>query len=145
MSKTGKVVMIRSFKDRDTESIFNQQPVRRWRGIEKVALRKLMMIAAAVRPEVLREPPGNHFEALHGDREGQYSIRINDRSKQLTLSTLAVCIVTLLIGFTGIALLFSMPVMPISFLAWMAGLMVVYTVLAQIMKVVYIRINKEWV
>ena len=71
--------MIRSFKDRDTESIFNQQPVRRWRGIEKVALRKLMMIAAAVRPEVLREPPGNHFEALHGDREGQYSIRINDR------------------------------------------------------------------
>lgn len=71
--------MIRSFKDRDTESIFNQQPVRRWQGIEKVALRKLMMIAAAVRPEVLREPPGNHFEALHGDRDGQYSIRINDR------------------------------------------------------------------
>ena len=71
--------MIRSFKDRDTESIFNQQPVRRWRGIEKVALRKLMMIAAAVRPEILREPPGNHFEALHGAREGQYSIRINDR------------------------------------------------------------------
>ena len=35
--------------------------------------------------------------------------------------------------------------MPISFLAWMAGLMVVYTVLARIMKTVYIRINKEWV
>ena len=71
---------------------------------------------------------------------------IQDRaSRQLTLSTLAVCIVTLLIGFTGIALLFSMPVMPISFLAWMAGLMVVYTVLAQVMKIVYIRINKEWV
>ena len=61
------------------------------------------------------------------------------------LSTLAVVIVTLLIGFTAVAGLFSMPVMPISFLAWMAGLMVVYTVLAQIMKVVYIRINKEWV
>ena len=71
---------------------------------------------------------------------------LQDRaSKQLTLSTLAVCIVTLLIGFTGIALLFSMPVMPITFLAWIAGLMVVYTVLAQIMKVVYIRINREWV
>ncbi len=71
---------------------------------------------------------------------------IQDRaSKQLTLSTLAVCAVTLLIGFTGIALLFSMPVMPLTFLAWMAGLMVVYTVLAQAMKIVYIRINKEWV
>ena len=54
-------------------------------------------------------------------------------------------IITLLIGFTGIAPLFSLPVMPIVFLAWMAGLMVVYTVLAQAMKVLYIRINKEWV
>ena len=71
---------------------------------------------------------------------------IQDRaSRQLTLSTVVVCILTLLIGFTGIALLFSMPVMPISFLAWMACLMVIYTVLAQAMKTVYIRINKEWV
>ena len=71
---------------------------------------------------------------------------IQDRaSRQLTLSTVVVCILTLLIGFTGIALLFSMPVMPISFLAWMAGLMVIYTVLAQAMKTVNIRINKEWV
>ena len=43
------------------------------------------------------------------------------------------------------AMLFSLPVMPIAFLAWMAGLMVVYTVLAQIMKVIYIKLNKEWV
>ena len=71
---------------------------------------------------------------------------IQDRaSRQLTFSTLAVCIITLLIGFTGLALFFSMPVMPLSFLAWMVALMVVYTILAQIMKVVYIRINKEWV
>ena len=71
---------------------------------------------------------------------------IQDRaSRQLILSTLAVCIVTLLIGFTQIALLFSMPVMPFSFLAWMAGLMVIYTILAQAMKTVYIRINQEWV
>ena len=41
--------------------------------------------------------------------------------------------------------LFGLPVMPISFLAWMAGLMVVYTILAQVLKVIYIRINKEWV
>ena len=71
--------MINSFKDRDAESIFNQHPVRRFRGIEKVVLRKLVMIAAATAPETLRQPPGNRFEALHGDREGQYSIRINDR------------------------------------------------------------------
>lgn len=71
--------MIKSFRDQDTERLFNQQSVRRWQKIEKVALRKLMMIAAAERPEILREPPGNRFEALHGDREGQYSIRINDR------------------------------------------------------------------
>ena len=71
---------------------------------------------------------------------------IQDRaSKQLTLSTLAVCIATLLIGFTAIAGLFSMPVMPISFLAWITCLMVIYTVLAQVLKIVYIRINKEWV
>ena len=72
--------MIKSFKDRDAESIFNQRPVRRFQGgVAKVVLRKLVMIAAAVNPETLREPPGNHFEALHGDREGQYSIRINDK------------------------------------------------------------------
>ena len=66
-------------------------------------------------------------------------------SRQLAFSTAAVCIVTLLIGFTAIAGLFSLPVMPISFLAWMACLMVIYTVLAQALKIVYIRINKEWV
>ena len=71
---------------------------------------------------------------------------IQDRaSRQLTLSTLAVCLITLLIGFTALAGLFSLPVMPIPFLGWLAGLMVVYTVLAQALKVVYIRINKEWV
>ena len=66
-------------------------------------------------------------------------------SRQLTLSTMAVCLVTLIIGFTAIAGLFDLPVMPISFLGWMGGLMVVYTLLAQLLKVIYIRINKEWV
>ena len=71
---------------------------------------------------------------------------IQDRaSKELTLSTAIVCLITLLIGFTGIALIFDLPVMPIGFLGWMVLLMIVYTVLAQILKVVYIRINKEWV
>ena len=75
----------------------------------------------------------------------QWIVDVKEPFHPLGLSTLAVVIVTLLIGFTVIAGLFSMPVMPIAFLGWIAGLMVVYTVLAQIMKIIYIRINKEWV
>ena len=71
---------------------------------------------------------------------------IQDRaSSQLTISTLAVVAVTLLIGFTGIACLFELPVMAPQFLLWLAILMVVYCVLAQLLKRVYIRMNGEWV
>ncbi len=45
----------------------------------KVLMRKLRMLDAAKELYDLRVPPGNRLEALHGDREGQYSIRINDR------------------------------------------------------------------
>ncbi len=69
--------MIKSFKDKDTETVFNQTSVRRFRAIEKIALRKLAMLDSVIALEVLRQPPSNHLEALHGDREGQYSIRIN--------------------------------------------------------------------
>ena len=48
-------------------------------AIQKVALRKLMMLDNAKSLNDLRIPPSNHLEALHGDREGQYSIRINDQ------------------------------------------------------------------
>lgn len=44
-----------------------------------MALRKLDMLEAAVNLESLRVPPGNHLESLHGDREGQFSIRINQQ------------------------------------------------------------------
>jgi len=47
--------------------------------IQKVALRKLMMIDNAKSLNDLRIPPNNRLEALYGDREGQYSIRINDQ------------------------------------------------------------------
>ena len=71
---------------------------------------------------------------------------LQDRaSLQLTLSTLLVVAATLVIGFTGIALFFDLPVMPYSYVFWMAVLMLVYMVLAQILKGIYIRINKEWV
>jgi len=55
-------------------------PVRRFsREIQRVALRKLVMLHAAESLQDLRAPPGNRLERLSGDREGQYSIRINDQ------------------------------------------------------------------
>jgi proteic killer suppression protein len=48
-------------------------------GIMKVARRKLTMIEAASKLEDLRAPPGNRLEQLQGDREGQHSIRVNDK------------------------------------------------------------------
>ena len=71
---------------------------------------------------------------------------IQDRaSKQLTLSTMLVVAATLMIGFTGIARLFDLPVMVPGFALWLVILMAVYCLLAQVLKSIYIRINKEWV
>ncbi len=47
--------------------------------IQRLALRKLVMLDAAIAVEDLRAPPGNRLEKLKGDRRDQYSIRINDR------------------------------------------------------------------
>ncbi len=72
--------MIESFADKETEKVFNQVFSRRLpQDIQHISLRKLIMIDNAAGLEDLRVPPGNHLEALHGDREGQYSIRINDQ------------------------------------------------------------------
>ena len=71
--------MIQSFKSRDTEALARDGDCRRFHAIARVALRKLDMLHAAVRVETLRIPPGNRLEALRGDREGQWSIRINDQ------------------------------------------------------------------
>lgn len=49
----------------------------RYRAFERQALRKLRQLEIAGNLNDLRIPPGNHLEALSGDREGQYSIRIN--------------------------------------------------------------------
>jgi proteic killer suppression protein len=71
--------MIRSFADRDTEDLFNDRSVRRLGAIERVARRKLQLLDTAGRLDDLRVPPGNRLEALHGNRKGQHSIRINDQ------------------------------------------------------------------
>lgn len=51
----------------------------RYRAFERQALRKLRQLEIAENLNDLRIPPGNHLEALSGDREGQYSIRINEQ------------------------------------------------------------------
>ena len=71
---------IKSFADREAERIYYQEFSKRLpAAIQKVALRKLMMIDNAETLNDLRVPPANHLEALQGDREGQYSIRINSQ------------------------------------------------------------------
>lgn len=53
--------------------------VPRFKNIERVARRKLLQLQAATELASLRVPPGNHLEALKGNRKGQHSIRINDQ------------------------------------------------------------------
>ena len=71
--------MIRSFRCPDTEALFNDRVLRRFRNIERVARRRLLYLHRAARLQDLRVPPGNRLEALRGSRKGQYSIRINDQ------------------------------------------------------------------
>ena len=71
--------MIRSFKCAYTEALSKGQRVRQFVNIAKVARRKLRQLEIAGRLDDLRVPPGNHLEALKGDRSGQYSIRINEQ------------------------------------------------------------------
>ena len=72
--------MIRSFRDEETEKIFHRASSRKLPNeIQRTALRKLRMLNRAVTINDLRIPPANRLERLHGDREGQNSIRINDR------------------------------------------------------------------
>lgn len=72
--------MIRSIADRETEKVYNQIFSKKLpHDIQGIALRKLIMINNAKTLEDLKVPPANRLEKLHGDREGQYSIRINDQ------------------------------------------------------------------
>ncbi|MBL8894940.1 MAG: type II toxin-antitoxin system RelE/ParE family toxin [Rhizobiales bacterium] len=70
--------MIRSFADRETEKVWNEAVSRRLpKDVQVAGLRKLMLLEAATNLDDLREPPGNRLEMLRGDRDGQWSIRIN--------------------------------------------------------------------
>lgn len=69
--------MIISFACADTEMLFNDYSVKRFKNIERVARRKLLMLYAATMLDSLKVPPGNNLEKLSHDRKGEHSIRIN--------------------------------------------------------------------
>ncbi|MEW6358280.1 MAG: type II toxin-antitoxin system RelE/ParE family toxin [Planctomycetota bacterium] len=72
--------MIESFANSETEKIFEGIASRRLPlDIQKAARRKLLYLDNADGLSDLLAPPGNRLEKLHGDRAGQYSIRINER------------------------------------------------------------------
>ena len=72
--------MIRSFADKDTQRVFQRIASRRLSiKLQRIAYRKLTLIDAAETITDLRIPPGNRLEKLKGDRERQYSIRINNQ------------------------------------------------------------------
>jgi len=72
--------MIRSFADRDTARLWDEELV--WRyppDLRRNMMRKLMLLNVARGLDDLRIPRGNRLKKLWGDREGQYSIRVNDQ------------------------------------------------------------------
>jgi proteic killer suppression protein len=72
--------VIRSFACKETARIFRRERSRRFPAeIQQRALERLIAIHAAINIADLRMPPGNRLEALHGDRRGSWSLRINDQ------------------------------------------------------------------
>jgi len=71
--------VIKSFRSKEAEQLHKRESVKRYKDIERVALRKLRQLDSAVQLRDLVAPPGNRLEALKGNRKGQHSIRINDR------------------------------------------------------------------
>jgi toxin HigB-1 len=71
--------MIVSYQDKRTRDFATGKRVKAFSGIERSARLKLDRLEAAVSLKDLAALPGNRFEALIGDRKGQYSIRINDQ------------------------------------------------------------------
>lgn len=73
-------IMIKSFKCKETEKIFNRHYSRKFsKDVNELSLRKLRMLNRAILINDLKVPPGNRLEKLKGDRLGQYSIRIDNQ------------------------------------------------------------------
>jgi proteic killer suppression protein len=68
---------IKGCKDRKTGRFLAGERVKEFQAFADAAAKALTRLQAAVVLSDLRNPPSNRFEALHGDRSGQYSIRVN--------------------------------------------------------------------
>jgi toxin HigB-1 len=72
--------MIASFRSSETATVWEGRRSQKLPSdIQSVALRKLRLLNNAKRLDDLRVPPGNRLEALHGERQGEHSIRINEQ------------------------------------------------------------------
>lgn len=76
--------MIKTFKNTGTEDVFNGKNSKEARkvcpqSLWKIASRNLDQIDSAIKIDDLKVPPGNMLETLNGDRQGEYSIRINSQ------------------------------------------------------------------
>jgi toxin HigB-1 len=71
--------VITSFRCAETERLHHRQHSRKFQAIAQTARRKLRQLHSASELRDLAAPPANRLELLHGDRDGQYSIRINDQ------------------------------------------------------------------
>lgn len=70
---------ILSFKCKQTKKLFEGKAVPKFATSRSIAERKLQLLDSATTLDFLRCPPGNHMEALKGDRKGEHSIRVNDQ------------------------------------------------------------------
>jgi len=71
--------MIQSFKNKNTKKLYEGAPVKAFQSFRRQAEKRLRVLDAADTLEALMRLPSNRFKALGGDRQGQYSIRINDQ------------------------------------------------------------------
>ena len=71
--------MIKGFRCKETEKVFQRRHTKKFSAIQRIALRKLLILDAAGSLDDLRVPPANRLEKLAGDRKGQHSIRVNDQ------------------------------------------------------------------
>ena len=82
---------------------------------------------------------------IHTIRTHKFPFIGSKAGRELVISTLAVVIITLIIGFSRLAYVLDMNPLPYSYGLWLAGMMLIYLLLAQIMKTVYIHRFGKWI
>jgi Mg2+-importing ATPase len=81
---------------------------------------------------------------IHMIRTHKIPFAQSQASKQLLISTFSIVAITILITFTNLATVFDLSKLPINYLGWIVILLIIYSLVIQIYKKIYIKINKEW-